>query len=242
MKQALNVFCLPYAGGNKYSYRELKRQAPAFLNFILLEYPGRGARMGEPLITDIHIIVDDLFAQIKDSIRNEDYALYGHSMGGLIAYLLTVKITEHKLKQPLHLFITGTSGPSAISRGEKKRFQMAQDEFFKEIKNFGGMPDEILENDELLLYFEPILRSDFQASESYIHESHPALNVPITVITGTGENFEAGDVEIWQKESLHKVDFKRLPGKHFFIFDFVPELIQIIAKKLTSPIKANYYE
>lgn len=242
MNPVFTIFCLPYAGGNKYSYRQFKSKSPSFLNFVLLEYPGRGGRMAEPLVTDIHIIVNDLYTQVKDLIVKEDYAFYGHSMGGLVAYLLAVKIIENKLKQPLHLFITGTMGPSATSRGEKKRHQMVQDEFLEEIKGFGGMPDEMLQNNELLYYFEPILRSDFEASESYIHTYYPALNVPITVITGTGEDMEAGDIEAWQHESLYKVDFRRLPGKHFFIFDFVPEIIQIIAKKLTAPIKLKHYE
>lgn len=242
MKQAINVFCLPYAGGNKYSYRDFKAKAPPFLNFIMLEYPGRGARIGEPLATDIHFIVNDLYNQIRNSINTADYAFYGHSMGGLVAYLLTVKITENQLREPLHLFITGTSGPSSLSRGEKKRFQMVQDEFIKEIRDFGGMPDEMLENNELLHYFEPILRSDFEATELYNYSHYPPLNIPITVITGTGEDLEAGDIEIWQKESLYKVDFRRLPGKHFFIFNFISEIIQIIGKKLTVPLKVKHYE
>lgn len=242
MKQVLNVFCLPYAGGNKYSYREFKSKAPAFLNFIMLEYPGRGARISEPLTTDIHKIVNDLYNQVKNMVEKEDYAIYGHSMGGLVAYLLTVKIAENKLKLPLHLFITGTTGPSAPTRGEKKRFMMNQDEFIQEIRNFGGMPHEVLENKELLLYLEPILRTDFEASESYIHGNYPVLNVPITVITGTEEDLEPSNIEMWQNESSYKVDFKRLPGKHFFIFDYVPEIIQIIAKKITTQTKVHHYE
>ena len=242
MKQAFNVFCLPYAGGNKYSYREFKAKAPPFLNFIMLEYPGRGARISEPLTTDIHAIVADLYRQIRNKIDTADYAFYGHSMGGLVAYLLALKVREHQHRQPLHLFITGTSGPSSPSRGEKKRFQMVQEEFIQEIRDFGGMPDEMLANTELLHYFVPILRSDFEASETYIHDVQPPLDIPVTVITGTGEDMEAGDIEMWQKESLHKVDFRRLPGKHFFIFEFVPEIIQLIAKKLTAPIKVKHHE
>jgi surfactin synthase thioesterase subunit len=240
MNKVLNVFCLPYAGGNKYSYRDFKLKAPGFINFITVEYPGRGGRMNEPLIKDINVIVDDVYEQVKDLIVSNDYAFFGHSMGGMVAYLLSVKIANNGIRQPLHLFITGTTGPSAVSRGEKKRFQMPQDEFFKEIKDFGGMPDEILGNNELLLYFEPILRSDFEASESYIHNNHPVLNVPITVITGTGEDMDKGDIELWQKESAYKVDFKRLPGKHFFIFNYVHEIIQIIARKLTTHKTVNY--
>lgn len=240
MKQAYNIFCFPFAGGNKYSYRELKLKSPQHLNFITLEYPGRGARIGETLIKDINLLVDDLYNQVKEAIQNQDYAFYGHSMGGLIAYLLTVKIHQNKNREPLHLFITGTTGPSAISRGEKKRFKMAQEDFLQEIRDFGGMPDELLENEELLYYFEPILRADFEASENYSHSNYPVLNIPVTVITGIEEDMEIEDIELWQKESTYKVEFIRLPGKHFFIFDYVHEIIQIISKKLTTLKTVNY--
>ncbi len=44
MNLKLNVFFLPFAGGNKYSYRDFKEKAPSFINIISLEYPGRGAK------------------------------------------------------------------------------------------------------------------------------------------------------------------------------------------------------
>ncbi len=242
MKRKLNLFCLPYAGGNKYSYREFKAKAPPFLNLISLEYPGRGARMNEPLERDITSIVNDLYDQIRSLIDKEDYAFYGHSMGGLVAYLLTIKIIENNHKQPLHLFITGTSGPAAITRGEKKRYLLEKKEFLEEIKEFGGMPDEVLDNEELLHYFEPILRADFEASETYTHLNNPPLKIPITVITGTNEDLEPADIKAWQNESIVNVDFRSLPGKHFFIFDYVYEIIQIIAKKLATLTKVHHYE
>lgn len=62
------------------------------------------------------------------------------------------------------------------------------------------------------------------------------------MITGTDEDLEPEDIKIWQNESLQYVDFRSLPGKHFFIFDYVQEIIQIIAKKLTSLTKVHHHE
>ena len=94
------------------------------------------------------------------------------------------------------------------------------------------MPDEILENEELLYYFEPILRSDFKISEEYVYEERVPFNIPLTVITGTEEDMELEDIQLWQKETTMVVDFKRLPGKHFFIFEHVFRIIEIISRKL----------
>ena len=232
MKKTTNLFCLPFAGGNKYSYREFVEKAPSFLNLISLDYPGRGARIKEPLPSDINEVVEDLYKQVSKMIDHQDYAIYGHSLGGLMAYLLTAKLLDNNLRPPSHIFITGTTGPSALSRTEKKRHEMNQTDFIQEIKDLGGMPDEILNNEELLYYFEPILRSDFKISEEYVYEERAPFNIPITVITGTEEDMELEDIQLWQKETSHIVDFKRLPGKHFFIFDHAYRIIEIISRKL----------
>jgi len=232
MNKKVNLFCLPFAGGNKYSYRDFVEKAPDFLNLITLEYPGRSARMKEPLPIDIDELTDDLFNQVKHQFGNEPYAIYGHSLGGLMAYLLTKKLLENNMPMPSNLFITGTTGPSSVSRTEKKRHLLDQQDFIAEIKDLGGMPDEILNSEELLYFFEPILRSDFKISENYVYEESVPLNIPITVITGTEEDMEISDIKLWQKETTQVVDFKRMPGKHFFILQHTFKIMEIISRKL----------
>ncbi len=232
MRKTTQLFCLPFAGGNKYSYREFAEKAPSFLNVITVEYPGRGTRMKDILLSDINDLADDIYRQISPLINDQNYAIYGHSLGGLMTYLVTLKLLENNHKPPVHLFISGTTGPSAISRTEKKRHLLEKKEFIEAIRELDGMPEEILNNDELLHYFEPILRSDFKVSENYIYQERPRLNLPFTVITGTEEDMELTDIELWQKETNQVVDFKRMPGKHFFIFQHSFKMVEIISKKL----------
>jgi surfactin synthase thioesterase subunit len=229
----INIICLPFAGGNKYSYRAYSGAYNSSLNFVTLEYPGRGARIKEALIVNIEDLVDDLYSQCFALVSEGNYALYGHSMGGLISYLLTKKILANKMSAPKHLFITGTVGPSAPVRLEKRRSLLGKKEFLQEIKDFGGMPDEILKNEELLDFFEPILRADFTVSESYRHIVTPPLNVPITVITGNEENMAIDDINTWDTESTEPVDFGVLSGGHFFIYEHVERIINIINRKLS---------
>ena len=188
--------------------------------------------MKEPLMSNVDELIEDLYGQMKAFAGKNDYAIYGHSMGGLLAYLLALKLIENNVQAPLHLFITGTTGPSALSRKEKIRHLMAKDEFIQEIRDLKGMPDEILDSDEMLEYFEPILRADFRISENYLHKEPDPLDMPFTVITGTEEDMEIDDIQLWQRESKHPVDFKRLPGNHFFIFQHSGKIIEIIARKL----------
>jgi surfactin synthase thioesterase subunit len=229
----INIICLPFAGGNKYSYRAYSEKAPALLKFTTLEYPGRGGRIKEALIFNLQDLVDDLYTQCISQIGNDNYAIYGHSMGGLLSYILIKKIIQNGLKAPKHLFITGTFGPSAQRRLERKRSLLGKEDFLKEIKDFGGMPEEILQNDELLDFFEPILRADFTVSESYKHTFTAPFDIPMTVVTGSEEDMEIDEIQLWQQETTEPVDFKVLSGGHFFIYQHVETLIYIMAKKLS---------
>ena len=96
------------------------------------------------------------------------------------------------------------------------------------------MPDEILQSEELLDYLEPILRTDFSVSETYSYKAHAPLDIPMTVITGTEEHMENEDILLWQKESSLPVDFKQMPGGHFFIFKHIDKLFETISEKLIN--------
>ena len=194
--------------------------------------------MKEPLVSDSETMVNDLYNQIKKNTELGDYAIYGHSMGGLIGYLLTRKLIENNHRPPVHLFITGTSGPSSASRSAKNRHLLPKDEFIQELKELDGIPDEILQNEELLSYIEPILRADFKTCETYQYGNFSPLNIPFTVITGTDEDMSAEDIQLWQKETETEIDFRQIPGKHFFIFKYPRVIVDIISKKLSVHTKA----
>ncbi|HEY4112097.1 thioesterase II family protein [Puia sp.] len=234
--KTIRLFCLPFAGGNKYSYREFEEKMPPFIRPVALEYPGRGARIREPLVASLPDLTDDLFAAIKNKLNEGDYAIFGHSMGGLVALLLARKIAGEGYPPPMHLFITGTTGPFAYAREGRARHKLPKQEFIQEIKELDGSPDEILQNEDLLNYFEPILRSDFKAAETYEYEKSRPLDVPFTVITGTEEDMTEEDILTWQMETTRRVDFRKMKGKHFFIFDHSDTIIGIISQKISQPI------
>jgi surfactin synthase thioesterase subunit len=238
----VKLICLPYAGGNKYSYRKLEEKCPELLKIIGLEYPGRGDRSREGLVRDLRILADDVYRQAGDIIDGGNYAIYGHSMGGLLACLLTRKIVVNNRRAPMHVFITGTDGPSAKETDDKKRYLLSKADFIEELKTLHGSPEEILNNAELLEYFEPIIRADFEASETYEYEEFEPLNIPFTVITGTEEDMKPENIKLWQKESALQVDIKRMKGDHFFIFNHTSLIMEIFFKKILRTLNLLFYE
>ena len=230
--KTINLFCLPFAGGNKYSYREYERRAPAFLKIIPLEYPGRGDRTNEPFMDDMDMITADLYRKTKVKFDENKYAIYGHSMGAIVAFLLTRQLIGNGHPPPVHLFVTGTTGPSALSRIGNRWHILPKADFINKIKELDGLPKEALENQEILDYFEPILRSDFRTNENYVYKEEKPLNLPLTVITGTEEDMKMEDIQLWQKETTMNVKFMQMHGKHFFISKWPDEIVKIISSEL----------
>lgn len=227
---SITLFCLPYAGGSKYSLFFLRKVLPPTINCHFLEYGGRGSRIKEEFAENILGIVDDVYEQIVPRL-DSPYALYGHSMGAKVAYLLAQRIRKEGKRAPLHLFISGTDAPS-VPYKKPFRHLLPKDEFLIAIQEIGGMPDEVLQHKELLEYFEPILRADFRASETYEHEAHKPLKIPITVMVGDKEEMEEADILEWQSETVLPIRLYKFPGNHFFIFKHEKEIGKIIESTL----------
>ena len=116
--QKIHLFCLPFSGGNSYSYRKLEQYKADFINIIALELPGHGKRMKEALLKDIAEMAEDVFEQMKNSL-SEPYAIYGHSMGATLGYIVSQKIVQQEMNPPLHLFVSGHQGPLVENKREE---------------------------------------------------------------------------------------------------------------------------
>jgi surfactin synthase thioesterase subunit len=230
----ISLFCLPFAGGSKYSYKGFEKFTPNFIKLHPLELAGRGSRFNENLRTDIHEIVDDLFSQVH-KILHQPYAIYGHSMGTLLGYLLVKRIIKENLNTPLHLFFTGGIGPS-IRDNEEPRYLLPKQEFIEKIKELGGLPNEVIGDEVLLDFFEPILRADMQAIETYQFVETQPFDIPMTVVIGINEKATYQEALAWKKETIAPVEVRQLPGNHFFIFEYEREIVKIIANKLNLKI------
>ncbi|OQP68646.1 hypothetical protein [Niastella populi] len=50
--------------------------------------------------------------------------------------------------------------------------------------------------------------------------------------TGDEEDISDEEINAWQQETMKEVEMKKLPGKHFFIFDHPEEIMQVINSSL----------
>lgn len=234
----INIFCLPFAGGSRYSYNGY-RQYARHVNIIPVEPPGRGSRFAEPLLDNIYDMVDDVYEQVKNSLFRP-YAIYGHSMGAMLGFLLTRRILQEGLPEPLQLFLTGRAAPSTPKK-EAPLHRLPKEEFFEALKALGGCPEELLSNDELKEFFEPIIRADLQVVDSYSHEPFIPFDIPVTVMIGMDEDISFEEALAWQKETNVLVSVRKFTGDHFFIYDHEREIVNMMSSLTAQKLKTASY-
>lgn len=231
----IKLICLPFAGGSKYAYQKFIKLSPDWMDVVPLDLAGRGSRINEKPMTVMGDIVEDILEKIVPII-DQPYAIYGHSMGALTTLLLVREIRKRGLPMPMHIFVTGHGGPST---SDKKivRYNMEQKDLVSELKALDGMPEEVLKDKVLLDYCLPIIRADFEAIETYEYEEDEPLDVAITCVIGREEQISLERAESWKVETNLELVVKQYPGKHFFIFNYEQELIQLICKTLDAQLQ-----
>lgn len=229
----IKLFCLPYAGGTSMMYLKWKKYLHPSIELCPIELAGRGRRITEPYYRDLETAVNDIYASIGDILNTSDYAIFGHSMGSAIAYELAKKIAEMGDCLPKHLFISGRAAPHICK--ERQIHQLPDQQFLEEIKKFGGTPQELLENTELLELFLPILRADFKIIESYRYqgENNP-LNCNITVLGGRNDDIGLTELAAWQHYTHKEFQMLMFEGGHFFLINQVEKIAEIINDSLTK--------
>lgn len=234
----MKLFFIPYAGGMANSYAVLKRYIDTEFEIILVELAGRGRRTNEAFYEDMNEAVNDVAKQIKDNAYNEPYAIFGHSMGGLIIYELLGKFEELKISYPKHIFISARRAAHLKSSDGKKYYKLPDEEFALELLKLGDINREVIRNAELFNIFSPIIRADYKIIEEYVFkEPKNMLKCNMTLLYAS-EDIEASKEEVlqWREYSENEVECFEFNGGHFYIFDNLKEVANIINNTLNQYI------
>ncbi|HEX2866913.1 MAG TPA: alpha/beta fold hydrolase [Ignavibacteriales bacterium] len=225
------LICFPYAGGSSHIFRRWQEALEKHVNVVALELPGRGRRYTERLCHSLPELIKDLMDSILPYL-DKPYYFFGHSMGALIAFEMTVALRRNFLPEPEHIFVSAHPAPNMHKR-EPLMYKLPEDEFIKRLKDMKGMPEEVLKNSELMEIMLPILRADFSVSETYIYKPVPKTDCPITVFGGLAdEGISLEELEGWAEMTNSSFELNLLPGDHFYITKSEPMLLKILSGKL----------
>lgn len=227
------LFCFTYAGGSATVYNKFKPYLNKNIILKPIEYAGRGKRIREDFYADVASAVNDIYEQIAKYIDEYEFAIFGHSMGTVVAYEVCKKIRKISGKEPLYIFVSGRYPPHIKKKGDII-YNLPDDEFKRAILKIGGTPKEVFENKDLAALFLPIIRADYKIIELYDFNGAPVkFKSRIAALGGKDDKIVTeNELFEWQKYSEHEINVYQFDGGHFYINSYIKEIADIINKSL----------
>lgn len=232
----LRLFCFPYAGGGPTVYHRWGQVLPPSIEVLSLGLPGRPPRLGERLLTDMTQIVAAALPEIL-ARADKPMALFGHSMGAIIAFELARRLQGEPGVRLVHLCVSGRGAPQ-VPPVRKPIHQLPEPEFREAIRDLNGTPTEVLANQELMQLVLPALRADFEVCETYAYQPGPRLDCPVTAYAGQQDpELRPGSVDAWAELTSRNFSARKFPGDHFFLQTAQSALLQTLTSELYQYIQ-----
>jgi medium-chain acyl-[acyl-carrier-protein] hydrolase len=231
----IRLLCFPHAGGGASAFAGWQAEFPAGIEILPIQYPGRESRWTEPLCGDLAELVQALACDLAELWRGP-CAFLGQSFGALVAFELARAILP-RTGQPLRLFLSGARAPNLPLREAIRALPDAA--FIEKLRDFDGIPDELLGNAELMELALPIIRSDFNALETHCFDAGDPLPVPISVFGGLHDNaVPVSDLLAWSTLTSKAFRSRFFAGDHFFLYRCVEAVAAHVATDLAASAAA----
>lgn len=229
----VRLFCFTYAGASAQSFLNWSQLVPDFVEIIGFELPGHGRRLieGKPFRT-----YQEAAAYIADNLNPAagPYALFGHCLGGVLAYEATRILKGRGSRLPVHLFTSGARGPhQGIPIADVN--SMNDEQFIEHfIKAYGASMD-VLKNPQMRPLVLPIVRADAYMTQTYCYSSGAPVPYSITAVAGEHDtDVSLEQLKAWMQHTTAPVTTQLYEGDHFFFLRSAPQMLADFSKQLEA--------
>ncbi len=227
----MRLFCFPYAGGGAHTYRTWADNLPKTVEVCPIQLPGRGARMMEAPFTQMLPLVRAAAEALLPHL-DKPFAFFGHSMGALVSFEVARWLRRRSGPEPIHLFVSGCFAPDIPD--PYPLHDLPDSELLEGLRRLNGMPQEALENAELMRLLLPTLRADCTVTETYNYTDEPPLNCPVSAFGGLQDHLVGRThLEAWRQQTTASFSLRMFPGDHFFLHSAQPLLLRILSRELS---------
>lgn len=181
------LVCFPHAGGSATAFKDLAQALPPNFDVVSVQYPGRQDRYREEPFTSLASLVGAVTEELTRELAEDDgrpYALFGHSMGALVAYETARLLADGQLPGPQRLFLSGRGGPNT---GGVPYHLYDDSDVLADVRRLGGTQQAMLDDPDILELVMPALRADYRALGTYTWRGGEPLAVPVTALTGDSD-------------------------------------------------------
>ena len=230
---SLRLFCLPYAGAGASIFTNWANKLPPEIELCALQLPGRESRSNEPPFTRIKPLVQTLVPLLQPYL-DSPFAFFGHSMGATLSFELIRELRNQNLPLPVHLFVSSACAPQ-LPDLKPPIHRLPDSQLIAKIEEYGGTPEAILRDRQLVEQFLPIVRADFAMLETYFYRSNPPFEFSITALGGDRDSLVSPQqLAAWSQQT--SADFRQqiFPGNHFYLHSVREQLLQIVSQTVET--------
>ena len=211
-----HLICFPWAGAGASVYRPWLPLLAGEVTLHGVQLPARGSRISEPVPTNLQSEALHIAAEIEAAACATCH-LVGHSMGAKLAYLTAVVLCGRGVIVS-SLTVMGCRGPGReTARSRRNRAKMSDDDVIGYLRQFGGTPEEVLTNRELLDLLLGVVRGDLMMNAPPLLADATVLPMPVLAIGGTADkHVSAEDIAAWRAVSGKAFTHQMIDGGHFF--------------------------
>ena len=209
-KTAIRLICIPPAGGGVSSFRGWSERLPV-AEVGLVELPGRGSRLREPVVASVPAAVHGLVDAIVRG-RVAPTALFGHGLGATIAFE-AARHLQARSWPLLALFVSGRRAPSQPPSGPVLSGLPLEQLVEEAQRRSDVIPlDAALDRDSIELLI-PGVRADFEMLDNYVYQPGDLLRCPIVACGPTADpDVTRGDLSAWRAETSARFSLHLLSG------------------------------
>jgi len=236
----VDLYCFAYAGSSAGFYTAWRGRLGLNVNVVPVDLPGRGALSGMDYATEYGELVSQL-ASLLEPQTGRKFALFGHSLGAMVARGVAGILQQVHHTPPLALFASGCTAPARFRHLLHAVVPDASDETLIEyLRRVGGTPPALLRNRALLQSFLPMIRADFKVALSFEQSDAPPLTCPIHFLYGEQDTItdRTLDAAAWAAETSASFTGHAIPGGHFFIHDHRQAVLQVLDDLLGDHVLA----
>lgn len=219
---ARTLVCLGFCGGGTAAFHSWLPALPDDTDLVAICYPGREGRFAEPYADSWAELAADAADAVRTVAEEGPYVLFGHSMGGWMAFEVAARLAAAGAPGPRTLVVSACNAPDQ-GLAERDRFPAQREDdgqLLEWMRAHGLLPEHVLADPDLTEMAVELMRADIRVRDTFTFTPGTRVDVPLHVLSGDRDPVIGDDLgPRWARLTTAAFRHDVLPGGHFYTPD-----------------------